>query len=187
MSRRVAVLALGLLVGSAGGLAGQDGLRAGLVDDPRIGRAAPDFSLPYHTAAGPGPLDQPFRLGAELGRVVVLVFADTPTDPAARKVFEYFAANDTVLFNAATQVVGVFRTRSGPVQELAQVLAGRFKFLPDSLGRAFRRFGVGSGASQPAVFVVGYDGRLVYRSRPFDLEGPQGFEALRRAVKEGAG
>src|SRR5262245_25168902 len=50
-------------------------LKAALVGDPKVGEDAPDFALSYLTAQGPGPADQPFRLRAELGRTVVLLFA----------------------------------------------------------------------------------------------------------------
>jgi peroxiredoxin len=159
-----------------------------LVGNPKVGEDAPDFSLPYHTAIGPGPRDQPFRLRAELGRVVVLVFADSPADSTARETWEYLTVNAPSLFHSATVVAGVFRSGPGPVQALATSLAGPFKFLPDSLGRAFRRFGlVGRDSRRVAVFVVGYDGKVVHGSGRFRVTDPGELERVRDAVKRGAG
>src|SRR5688572_5774078 len=59
------------LVGSSA--FGQE-MKAGVMGNPKIGRPAPDFSALYLTSKGAGPEDQPFRLKAELGHVVVLIF-----------------------------------------------------------------------------------------------------------------
>ena len=61
----------------------QEPVKAHVMGDPMPGREAPAFSLPYLTAEGPGPADQPFKLRAELGRVVVLAFVPGLTDSAA--------------------------------------------------------------------------------------------------------
>ena len=63
--------------------AAQEPVKAYLVGDPEPGRKAPVFKLPYFTAEGPGPADQPFTLEAELGRVVVLAFCRGVSDSAA--------------------------------------------------------------------------------------------------------
>jgi peroxiredoxin len=156
------------------------------VGDPRVGQDAPDFSLPYITAVGPGPADQPFRLRSELGRRVVLVFSGPPEGEVTRRLWEFLAAGDDSLFAPATVVVGVFRAPPAPVQALATAIASRFKLLPDSAGQAFRRFGVGRGpspAGSATVFVVGDDGRVVHRSRAFRPDDPGEVERLRAAVR----
>lgn len=161
-------------------------LRAAVMGAPRVGQEAPDFTLAYLTAAGPGPADQPFHLRAELGRVVVLVFAGSPADTLTRGLWEYLVANDQSTFRPATVVAGIFRAGSGPVQTLASSLGGRFKFLPDSLGRIHRRFGVMGGGYPATVFVVGYDGRVVYQSGAFRVENAAEVERLKEAVRRGA-
>lgn len=161
-------------------------LRAAVIGAPRVGQEAPDFSLSYVTAAGPGPADQPFHLRAELGRVVVLVFAGAPSDTLVHGLWEYLVANDQSTFHPATVVAGVFRAGSGPVQTLAASLGGRFKFLPDSLGRIHRRFGVAGGRYPATVFVVGYDGRVVYQSGAFRVDNAAEVERLKEAVRRGA-
>lgn len=161
-------------------------LRAAVMGAPRVGQEAPDFTLSYVTAAGPGPADQPFHLRAELGRVVVLVFAGSPSDTLVQGLWEYLVANDPSTFHPATVVAGVFRAGFGPVQTLASSLGGRFKFLPDSLGRIHRRFGVAGGGYPATVFVVGYDGRVVYQSGAFRVENAVEVERLREAVRRGA-
>jgi len=131
-------------------------------------------------------VDQPFRLRAELGRVVVLVFAESANDPAVRRLWELLAARDDSLFLPATVVVGIFRGAGGyvPVQALAASLGSRFKFLPDSLGRAFRRFGVvGPAAGAVSLFVITGDGRVAYRSRDFRVDAPAELERMAAAVR----
>jgi peroxiredoxin len=167
----------------------QEPVRAGLVGAPKVGDDAPDFALPYLTAVGPGPRDQPFRLRAELGRVVVLVFAESPADSAARATWELLASQADSLFHSATVVTGVFHAAPGPVQALATSLAAPFKFLPDSLGRAFRRFGVVGRENRKtiAVFVVGYDGKVAFVSRRFRVGDRGELERIRAAARKAVG
>src|SRR4051812_19514237 len=73
-------------------------LKAGLVEDPKVGQDAPDFTLAYLTAEGPGPAGQPFHLRAELGHTVVLVFGTSPEPAAMQKEWETLvAARDSIL------------------------------------------------------------------------------------------
>ena len=144
-------------------------LKAGLVEDPKVGEDAPDFTLSYLTAQGPGPADQPFRLRAELGHTVVLVFATSSDSAAMRREWQAFAGLKPSLEKPGLVVVGLVRWKSEPTQALASELSLPMKFLPDSVGRGFRNFGVvgrGSGARW-AAFVVDAEGRVKYRSKTF--------------------
>ncbi|MEO8451255.1 MAG: redoxin domain-containing protein [Gemmatimonadota bacterium] len=162
-------------------------LRAGLVGDPKPGETAPNFSAPYVSAAGPGPADQPFRLRAELGRRVVLVFSGPLRAGSDRRGWDWLAANHDSLTSKPTVVVGIVAGRSGDVQALATAVGGELKFLPDSGGRISRRFGVGKDSvppSQWAVFVVGDDGIVAYRTRSFQFDHPVEVERLRKALAQ---
>jgi peroxiredoxin len=177
-------LMMGLLAVALARPAGAQ-LRAGLVDDPKPGEDAPDFALSYLTADGPGPSDQPFRLRAELGRWVVLVFAAGRDRAAIRKEWEALAAGRDSLFGTGVSVVGLVRWKAEPTQTLAHGLTGSIKFLPDSVGRGYRTFGVSHNRDRWAAYVVDPEGRVAYRSRTFLPSDAQELSALAAALRPG--
>ncbi|MFN0180646.1 MAG: hypothetical protein ACKVZ0_17740 [Gemmatimonadales bacterium] len=133
-------------------------VRAGVVGAPAVGKAAPALVLPYFTGAGAGPHDQPFRLGAELGRSVVLVFGPATDSTRWRLVG---ALADSSWTKAV--VAGAVRGTPAAVGALAGVVGSeRLKLLADSTGRGHRRFGV--RAHQWTVFVVDDAGRVAFRA-----------------------
>ena len=156
---RVRAMWASLSLVAAAPLAAQD-LKAGLMGSPAPGREAPGIVLPYFTAAGPGPANQPFRLSAELGRVVVLVFDAREDNASAAKWAEVTARLDS-LAGSTVALVGVVHAGAGPTQVLATGQAGQLKFLADSLGLVHRRYGVGRGARHWLLVVVADDGRVV--------------------------
>ncbi|MGE3617839.1 MAG: hypothetical protein AB7L66_18350, partial [Gemmatimonadales bacterium] len=122
MIARVA-LVLGAFVGGAvSGVAAQS-LRAGVLGSPAIGKAAPPLELPYVTADGPGPADQPFRLGAELGRVVILVFGGG-NDSTRVAGWRQAAAAVTPMLGRSVVAAGVVRGSVAEVTDFAAKIGG---------------------------------------------------------------
>ena len=161
-------------LGRAG--AAQEPLRAGIVGHPRPGQPSPTLSMPYQTASGAGPADQPFRLAAELGRTVVVVFG--PVDPAwwARLV----AVCDSAWPQAV--LVGVVKAGWSATGSLAgQLGSARLKLLADSVGGVGRRFGVTRGSA--LGLVIGDDGRVVRAVADFSPADPARVRALSGPVK----
>lgn len=162
-ARCVAVFLVVAAIAKATGAAmGQEPLRAGLMGKPRVGAPAPDFVLPYFTAGGPGPADQPFRRSAELGRVLVIVFGPVGDAGWWQGVA---AAADTAWSGAFP--VGVVR---GLPAEVARIATGlptdRLKLLADRDGEAGRKYGI--GRTDRAAFVVADDGTVVLGRGRFD-------------------
>ena len=152
---RAWVVGFGLAAATTG--VAQDRLRVGVVGNPAVGSPVPELALPYFTAGGAGPVDQPFRLSAELGRVVVVVFG-----PAADSAG--WAAIGAQADSAWTSAVTAGVVKAAPmVAELAASRSGavRLKVLADSSGRGHRRFGVRAGAWE--AFVIDDAGRLAFR------------------------
>lgn len=159
----------------------QEPLKAAVMSDLRVGQDAPDFSLPYFTAAGPGPADQPFRLRAELGHIVVLVFSGDPADTLTRTTWSYLAAQAQSLFRPGVVVAGVVAGGGAGAAALAQGKPPTFKFLPDSTSRVHRQFGSG-GVGRQAVYVITEEGRVAYRSRTFRVDDPREMVAFRKGL-----
>ncbi len=164
-------------------LQAQDAVRAHLMGDPLPGHNAPAFSLPYATADGPGPADQPFVLRAELGRVVVLAFGASVADAAAKRLLTAFTARYDSLFPGDVVVVVVTPDPLALQAEGAREVGLRFKLLADTSGAVRRMFGVREGGL--GVYVVGLDGTIVWRDTRFNAYESTGYAAIRRAVVAG--
>lgn len=135
----------------------QDRLRVGVVGNPAVGSPAPELVLPYYTVGGAGPADQPFRLSAELGRVVVLVFG-----PAADSAGWAAIGAQADSMGASAVLAGVVKAAPRVAEQAAGRLGtNRVKLLADSLGRGHRRFGVRPGGWE--AFVIDDTGRVAFR------------------------
>lgn len=162
-------------------LSAQEPVKAHLMGDPVPGRPAPAFSLPYVTAEGPGPAGQPFVLQAELGRVVVLAFCAGTADSAAVSLLRTFATRRENLFPGDVVVAGVLPGPPDTLERLARDMALPYKLLPDATGVIRRMFGV--GPKDLAVYVIGLDGRVVWRDMSFNPFLAMGYEEIRGAVE----
>jgi peroxiredoxin len=176
------VAAIGLTVCPSVRLSAQEPVKAHLMGDPLPGRPAPAFSLPYVTAEGPGPAGQPFVLQAELGRVVVLAFCAGTADSAAVSLLRTFATRREDLFPGDVVVAGILPGRPDTLERVARDMALPYKLLPDANGSIRRMFGV--GPRQVGVYVIGLDGRVVWREIGFNPFLATGYEEIRRAVQQ---
>lgn len=182
MRRLAAGLAL-LALGTGVATAQDRPLRAGVLGSPTVGKPAPEVVLPYFLATGPGPVDQPFRLSAELGRVVVLVMGGG-LDSVSRLEWGKVTKRIVGLAGRSVVVVGVVRAPSEGVLGLATGLGTEIKFLADSDGRVHRTWGLGRGARSWAGYVVADDGRLLWAGR-LELGTGLGWSDLEGAVGRG--
>ena len=156
----------------------QEPVRAGMVGRAKVGKPAPEVVLNYFTANGPGPADQPFRLTAELGRVLVIVFGPAGELDWWRSVS---AGADTAWSGA--YLVGVVRDDPDVVGRVASLLSNvRTKLLADPGGQGWRRYGV--SRNQRALFVVGDDGRIVLAKGQFDPSAATEVALVTKAVRD---
>jgi peroxiredoxin len=163
-NRLVAVV---VILSGAASVPARAQLKVALVGDPKVGQDAPDFSLSYITPQGPGPADQPFRLRAELGRKVVLVFGTSKDQAKMREAWQALAATRDSLFGPDVVVTGLVRWKTEPTRALAAELNSSIKLLADSAGDGFRAFGVRRHADRWVAYVINPEGRVAYRSRTF--------------------
>ena len=160
----------------------QEPLKAHVMGDPTPGREAPAFSLPYLTAEGPGPADQPFKLGAELGRVVVLAFVPGLTDSAAVALVRTFSSQADSLFAGDVVVAAVASTGRGRLESRAQSLGIRIKVLPDSSEAVRRLYGVSRGSM--AAYVIDPLGRISWRNLSLNPYAKATYTTIRDAVRK---
>lgn len=163
-------------------LRAQEPVKAHVMGDPLPGRDAPAFSLPYLTADGPGPADQPFKLKAELGRVVVLAFVPGLTDSAAVALVQAFTSRADSLFAGDVVVVAVASTGSGRLESPARTLGVRLKVVPDSLEGVRRMYGVTRGSI--AAYVIDPLGRVSWRNLNVNPYARATYTTIRDAVRK---
>ena len=163
-------------------LSAQEPVKAHVMGDPLPGRDAPAFSLPYLTAEGPGPVDQPFKLKAELGRVVVLVFVPGLTDSAAVTLVRTFSSQADSLFAGDVVVAAVTSTGAGRLEAPARTLGVQFKVLPDSTEGVRRMYGVTRGSM--AAYVINPLGRVSWRNLDLNPYARTTYTTIRDAVRK---
>lgn len=156
-------------------------VRARTMGDPLPGREAPAFALPYATADGPGPA--PFEIRAELGRVVVLAFCAGTTDRAAQALMGAFASRGDSLFAGDVAVAAVLPGSPDSLAASAERMRLSYKLLADVDEDVRRLFGVEKGGT--AVYVVGVDGRIVWRELDFNPFLARGYADIQAAVARG--
>jgi peroxiredoxin len=164
------------------GLAAQESppLQARLLGDPSPGRDAPPFALPYATAEGIGPADQPFMLRAELGHVVVLAFIAGTSDSAAAKLLRTLAAREAFTTAGNIVVAGLLAGDAEGLSLFARETGIPFKLLSDRGDGIRRRFGVGRG--ETGVYVIDPSGRVAWRDTRFNPFLEAGYDRLAREV-----
>ena len=163
-----------------GPAAAQQAVRAHTVGDPQPGSQAPAFVLPYVRAEGPGPVDQPFILRAELGRVVVLAIVPDPADSGAAVLLRTLATNYQLLFPGDVVVAAAIPWSSRPSEVLARELGLTYKVLADSADQVRRLFGV--DRRDLAVYVINPSGRVSWRNTRFRPMESTSYDAVRVAV-----
>jgi peroxiredoxin Q/BCP len=149
---------------------------------PDIGQRAPDFSLPWATKDRVGA--EPFSLSRALGQVVVVAFYPRDFTKSCTAEWQAFAAQRDSLFGPDVVVVGISTDSIETHQRFAKSLDLPYMLLSDPEQAVSRRYGAngGGGVNRRAVFVIGKDGKVVYRDSQFAALDPSEYAALRRAV-----
>ena len=159
-------------------------LRLRVVDEVKVGRAAPQFVLPYATAAGPGPVDQPFDLAKELGRVVVLAFYPGDFTPGCTAQWRAFRDRADAIFGSEVVVVGISSDSLTSHVRFAAEHDLPFKLLSDPGLRVASRYGATDGRRmRRVVVVIGRDGIVRHVDNGFAALDPQSYVNLGEAVK----
>lgn len=185
-------IALAAALAAAAPLAAQEqtegGPAASLVSGPREGDRAPDFSLPWGSADGPGGA-QWFSLTSHRGKVVVLAFYPRDFTSGCTAEMRTFAAQYADMFGEGVVVVGISTDSVETHVRFAQSLALPFRLLSDqdqSVARAWGSAG-DNGNNRRTVFVVDARGKVTYADRRFGALDPKAYDRLKGAVQEAKG
>jgi peroxiredoxin Q/BCP len=172
------------------GIEAQEGQKgpptAVLVKGPEVGQRAPQFALQWATRDTIGPVNAPFRLADNLGKVVVLAFYPRDFTRGCTAQFETFARDREALFGPDVVVVGISADSLPSHQRFARSLDLPFMLLSDPDQQVARKFGSAgsSGLNRRTVYVLGTDGKVRWRNMDFAALDPKAYEELGRAVSE---
>lgn len=179
-TRRLVLALWGFGLIGASVLHAQESVRAHVMGDPLPGRDAPAFSLPYLTASGAGPADQPFALRGELGRVVILAFVPGLPDSSAVALVRGLETDSLLggdVVRAAIASLGI-----GRLGAVARDRGIGLKLLPDSTEAIRRLYGVERRSI--AVYVVNTLGKVSWRDLNVNPFAKSTYSRIRDAVSK---
>jgi peroxiredoxin Q/BCP len=133
-----------------------------------VGRIAPDFTMPF--ADSSGVLDKPVTLSELRGKVVVLAFYPLDRSSGCTAQLIKFRDEYEKLFGAETVVLPISVDSLSTHASWAKEMKFPFALGSDSDLSIARRYGSyrpGATNSTRTVFVIGKDGRILWRNLRF--------------------
>ncbi|MBK6778583.1 MAG: peroxiredoxin [Gemmatimonadetes bacterium] len=158
-----------------------------LVDGPRVGDRASDFSLPWASRDGVVTTEPWFSLSAQRGRVVVLAFFPRAFTPGCTAEMRTFAEQYSELFGDDVVVVGISADSLETQQRFAASLGLPFRLLADQDQRVARAYGSAAdrpGYNRRTVYVLNRKGEVSYTDLRFRALEPDSYRDLGRAVAD---
>lgn len=196
---RAALFAAALLAGAASPLVAQQtagpapsaaAQAAPAASGPEVGQAAPDVTLPWADANGPRAT--PFTLSSLRGKVVVLAFYPKDRTGGCTAELTKFRDEYTSLFGAKAgrDVVVVPISADDLTSHTSWAKESNYPFAlaADTALTAATAYGSrmeNAPMSRRTVFVIGRDGRVVYRNLKFDALSQAAYDELKAAVAAG--
>ncbi|MGH7515024.1 MAG: peroxiredoxin [Gemmatimonadales bacterium] len=156
-----------------------------MVSGPDVGRRAPPFRLPWANKDGVGPADQPYDLGLDRGKTVVLAFFPRDFTSGCTAEMRTFAEQYDSLFGPEVVVVGISTDSLATHTRFAASLNLPFRLLSDPRQEVARRYAANdrSGYLRRVVYVIGPDGKVRYRNLRFNALDPKHYADLGAAVR----
>jgi peroxiredoxin Q/BCP len=155
-----------------------------LVDGPREGDRAPDFSLPWASRDTTGGAIW-FSLSGQRGRVVVLAFYPRDFTPGCTAEMKTFTEQYPDLFGDDVVVVGVSADSLETHQRFAGSVNLPFRLLSDPDQKVSRKYGSAdrNGYNRRTVYVIDPTGRVSYVDLRFGALDPKAYSRLKAAVQ----
>ena len=156
-----------------------------MISGPDVGRRAPPFQLPWANKDGIGPAEQPYDLGLDRGKTVVLAFFPRDFTSGGTAEMRTFAEQYDSLFGPEVVVVGISTDSLATHTRFAASLNLPFRLLSDPRQEVARRYAANdrSGYLRRVVYVIGPDGKVRYRNLRFNALDPKHYTDLGAAVR----
>jgi peroxiredoxin Q/BCP len=153
------------------------------ISGPDPGDEAPDFALPWASRDAVG--EQLYTLGRDRGRVVVLAFYPRDFTRSDSIQLSRFRDQYASLFGDSTTVLGISTDAVETHQRFAARLGLPFRLLSDAAQDVAGKYGSKDrdNRNRRTIYVVGRDGRVVYRDLRFSATDDKAYTRLERAVR----
>jgi thioredoxin-dependent peroxiredoxin len=184
----VALLTTGVPVVSAQNKKPEN-VTAVLLGGPDVGRRAPDFSLPWATKDGIGPIEAPYQLAGDRGKIVVVAFYPRDFTNGCTAEMRTFAQQYDSLFGPDVVLVGISADSIETHKRFAASLNLPFRLLSDPDQRVSKQYASKDkgGYNRRTVYVIGPDGRVKFRNMRFNALDPRDYAELRQAIRAPGG
>jgi peroxiredoxin Q/BCP len=152
---------------------------------PEVGRRAPDFSLPWASRDGVGPIESPYQLASDRGKTVVVAFYPRDFTKGCTAQMQTFAEQYDSLFGPDVVVVGISTDSVQTHHRFAASLKLPFRLLSDPDQRVSKQYASKDpeGYNRRSVYVIGPDGKVKFRNLSFNALDPRDYSELRSAVR----
>ena len=160
-------------------------VKAILRGGPDVGQRAPDFSLPWASRDGVGPVEAPYQLASDRGKTVVVAFYPRDFTKGCTAQMRTFAEQYDSLFGPNVVLVGISTDSVATHSRFAASLGLPFRLLSDPEQRVSKQYASKDpeGYNRRTVYVVGPDGRVKFRNLSFNALDPHDYSELRTAVR----
>jgi len=160
-----------------------------MIGGPEVGRRAPDFSLPWATKDGIGPIEAPYQLASDRGKIVVVAFYPRDFTNGCTAEMRTFAEQYDSLIGPDVVLVGISTDSIETHQRFASSLKLPFRLLSDPDQRVSKQYASKDkgGYNRRTVYVIGPDGRVRFRNMKFNPLDPRDYTELRQAIKAPGG
>jgi thioredoxin-dependent peroxiredoxin len=184
----VALLTTGVPVASAQNKKPEN-VTAVLLGGPDVGRRAPDFSLPWASKDGIGPIEAPYQLAGDRGKIVVVAFYPRDFTNGCTAEMRTFAQQYDSLFGPDVVLVGISADSIETHKRFAASLSLPFRLLSDPDQRVSKQYASKDkgGYNKRTVYVIGPDGRVKFRNMRFNALDPRDYAELRQAIRAPGG
>jgi thioredoxin-dependent peroxiredoxin len=164
-------------------------LRARLESGPDVGQRAPDFSLPWATRDGVGPVESPYQLASDRGKTVVVAFYPRDFTKSCTAQMRTFAEQYDSLIGPDVVLVAISTDSVETHRRFAASLKLPFRLLSDPDQRISKLYASKdpNGYNRRTVYIVGPDGRVRFRDLRFNALDPQDYAELRAAIRSSTG
>jgi thioredoxin-dependent peroxiredoxin len=152
---------------------------------PDVGHRAPDFSLPWASKDGVGPIESPYQLASDRGKTVVVAFFPRDFTKGCTAELRTFAEQYDSLFGPDVVVVAISTDSVPTHKRFAESLNLPFRLLSDPEQRVSKQYASKDpgGYNRRTVYVVAPDGKVAFRNLQFDAMDPKDYADLRTAVR----
>jgi peroxiredoxin Q/BCP len=166
-----------------------ESVTAVLLGGPDVGRRAPDFSLPWATKDGTGPIEAPYQLAGDRGKTVVVAFYPRDFTSGCTSEMQTFVQQYDSLFGPEVVLVAISADSIETHKRFAASLKLPFKLLSDPEQRVSKEYASKDkgGYNRRTVYVIGPDGRVKFRNMRFNALDPRDYAELRQAIKAPGG